>query len=95
MRLYNFEVRQSPIVDTRFSVKCDAELPSHQLKDLTGNAFNARILGALAAFMLANIAPRELGTPEYPLPLDADEDSGAEGDVDTSPKTPPRKKAKL
>ena len=37
-------------------------LPSCQWKDIAGNAYPARIAGALAMFMLANVVRREVGT---------------------------------
>ena len=70
------------------------ELPFCHWKDLAGNAYPARIVAALAAFMLANVVPREQGTPECPMRLDADEDADAESDDDTTLATPPMKKAK-
>ena len=95
----NKKIRPCPIVDTKFTVKlCDVLISATQWKDLAGNAFNARVVGGLAAFMLANIVLRERGSPEYPLPVlppSTNEDPGAEGDIDTtSPATPTRKRSK-
>jgi len=72
-------VLRSPIVDTRFSVFCDVDLPSHKWKDTAGNAFHVRIAGALGMFVLANLVRREVDIQRPIMPsadLDASDDEG-------------------